>query len=43
MLRIYVIGIAILLIAILSNVIVGKISMSTWYDFETNKSPGEPL
>ena len=33
MLRIYIIGICILLIAIISNVIVGKIGLSTWYDF----------
>ena len=33
MLRIYIIGICILLIAIISNVIVGKIGLSTWYYF----------
>tara|TARA_B100001758_G_scaffold247877_1_gene268006 strand:+ start:20176 stop:20412 length:237 start_codon:yes stop_codon:yes gene_type:complete len=33
MLRIYIIGICILLIAIIVNVIVGKFGISTWYDF----------
>ncbi|MEC7863525.1 MAG: hypothetical protein VYB55_00495 [Bacteroidota bacterium] len=33
MLRIYIIGISILLIAIISNVVVGKLGISTWYDF----------
>ena len=33
MLRIYVIGITILFIAIIANVIVEKIDISTWYDF----------
>ena len=33
MLRIYIIGVCILLIAIIVNVIVGKIGISTWYDF----------
>ena len=33
MLRIYIIGVCILLIAIIANMIVGKIGLSTWYDF----------
>ena len=33
MFRIYIIGVCILLIAIIVNVIVGKIGLSTWYDF----------
>ena len=33
MLRVYIIGISILLIAIISNVVVGKFGISTWYDF----------
>ena len=33
MLKIYLIGICILLIAILANVLVGKIGFITWYDF----------
>ena len=33
MLRIYIIGVCILLIAIIANVIIGKIGLSTWYDF----------
>jgi hypothetical protein len=33
MLRIYIIGVCILLIAIITNVIVGKFGISTWYDF----------
>ena len=33
MLRIYIIGVCVLLIAIIANVIVGKIGVSTWYDF----------
>ena len=33
MLRIYIIGVCILLIAIIVNVIIGKIGLSTWYDF----------
>jgi len=32
-LRVYIIGISILLIAIISNVVVGKLGISTWYDF----------
>ena len=33
MLRIYIIGVSILLIAIIVNVVIGKIGLSTWYDF----------
>ena len=33
MLRFYIIGLFILLIAIIANVIIGKIGLSTWYDF----------
>ena len=33
MLRIYIIGIWILLIAIITNIIVGRLGISTWYDF----------
>ena len=33
MLRIYIIGILILLIAIIANVFVDKMGLSTWYDF----------
>ena len=33
MLRIYIIGISILLIAIIANVLVDKMALSTWYDF----------
>ena len=33
MLRIYIIGLCILLTAIIANVIAGKIGLSTWYDF----------
>ena len=33
MLRIYIIGLTILLIAIFANVIVAKLGLSTWYDF----------
>tara|TARA_B100001142_G_scaffold329907_1_gene395035 strand:+ start:9211 stop:9447 length:237 start_codon:yes stop_codon:yes gene_type:complete len=33
MLRIYIIGVCILLIAIIANIIVGKFGISTWYDF----------
>ena len=33
MIRIYIIGVCILLIAIIVNVIVAKIGLSTWYDF----------
>jgi hypothetical protein len=33
MLRIYIIGICILLIAIIANIIVGRLGISTWYDF----------
>ena len=36
MLRIYIIGISILLIAIIANVLVDKIGLSTWYDFGPN-------
>jgi hypothetical protein len=33
MLRLYFIGLFILIIAIIANVIVGKLGISTWYDF----------
>ena len=33
MLRIYIIGVCILLIAILANVIVVKFGIATWYEF----------
>ena len=33
MLRIYIIGICVLLIAIITNIIVGRLGISTWYDF----------
>ena len=33
MLRIYIIGVCILLIAIIFNVVVAKLGVSTWYDF----------
>jgi hypothetical protein len=36
MLRIYIIGISILLIAIIANILVDKIGLSTWYDFGPN-------
>ena len=33
MFRIYIIGVCILMIAIIANVIIGKVGLSTWYDF----------
>ena len=36
MLRIYIIGMSILLIAIIANVLVDKMGLSTWYDFGTD-------
>ena len=33
MLRFYIIGVCILLIAIIANLIIGKVGLSTWYDF----------
>ena len=33
MVRLYIIGLLILIIAIIANVIVGKLGLSTWYDF----------
>ena len=33
MIRLYLIGLCILLIAIVSNLLVGKLGLSTWYDF----------
>ena len=33
MLRIYIIGVCILMIAIIANVIIGKVGIITWYDF----------
>lgn len=33
MLRIYIIGVCILMIAIIANVIIAKVGLSTWYDF----------
>ena len=36
MLRIYIIGISILFVAIISNTIAKQIGISTWYDFLTS-------
>ena len=33
MIRLYLIGLCILLIAIVANSVVGKLGLSTWYDF----------
>jgi hypothetical protein len=33
MVRLYIIGLLILIIAIIANLIVGKLGFSTWYDF----------
>ena len=33
MIRLYLIGLCILLIAIVANLVVGKLGLSTWYDF----------
>ena len=33
MIRLYLIGLCILLIAIAANLVVGKFGLSTWYDF----------
>ena len=33
MIRLYLIGLCILLIAIVANLVVGKFGLSTWYDF----------
>jgi len=33
MLRIYIIGVSILIIAIIANTLISKIGISTWYDF----------
>lgn len=33
MIRLYIIGLCILLIAIIANVVVGKLGILTWYDF----------
>ena len=33
MLRIYIIGVFILLIAIIANIVVGKLALSNWYEF----------
>ena len=33
MLRIYIIGISILVIAIIANVVVGRLGFSNWYEF----------
>ena len=33
MIRLYLIGISILLIAIIANLLIGKLGLSTWYDF----------
>lgn len=35
MIRIYIIGLAILIVAILANAIVVKLEIKTWYDFIT--------
>ena len=36
MFKIYIIGICILLVAIVANVVAGKIGIMTWYDFGTD-------
>ena len=35
MIKVYIIGLCVLVIAIVVNVIVGKLGISTWYDFGT--------
>ncbi len=38
MLRIYIIGLSILLIAIIANIIAGRLNIMTWYDYIGNIS-----
>ena len=42
MFRLYIIGVLILIIAILSNFIVSKLGVATWYDFLNNIAKNEP-
>ena len=42
MIRLYIIGVLILIIAILSNFIVSKLGVATWYDFLNNIAKNEP-
>jgi len=42
MVRLYIIGISILLVAIISNFIVSKLGVASWYDFLENITKNEP-
>ena len=42
MIRLYIIVVLILIIAILSNFIVSKLGVATWYDFLNNIAKNEP-
>mgnify|MGYP001203463156 FL=1 len=36
MIKLYIIGLSVLIVAIIANVVVGKLGISTWYDFGPN-------
>jgi uncharacterized protein YneF (UPF0154 family) len=42
MVRLYIIGVSILLVAIICNFIVSKIGIASWYDFLENIAKNEP-
>ena len=42
MIRIYIIGVLILLVAIIANIIVSKFGIATWYDFLNNFTKNQP-
>ncbi len=42
MVRLYIIGVSILLLAIICNVIVSKLGIASWYDFLENITKNEP-
>ena len=42
MVRLYIIGVSILLVAILCNFIISKLGIASWYDFLNNLTKNEP-
>ena len=42
MIRLYIIGVSILIVAILCNFIISKLGIATWYDFLNNIAKNEP-
>ena len=42
MVRLYIIGVSILIVAILCNFIISKLGIASWYDFLNNLTKNEP-